>query len=126
MQRGKIFRKGSSWHLRYKTYRIVDGKKVWQTTSTKLADIDLQHRTKQTVEENAEKFLKSINPIKRPGVLGKGIPTFEEQAKIWLDASKGRVKTKTLRNWRSHLSVHVLPKLGNHLLSDVTNKAVKD
>ena len=58
MQRGKTFRKGSSWHLRYKTYRFVDGRKVWRTTSTKLADYDLQHRTQQSVESEADKFLK--------------------------------------------------------------------
>jgi integrase len=126
MQRGKIFRKGSSWHLRYKAHKYVDGKKIWWTTSTKLADIDLQHRTQESVEDDAEKFLKSINPVKRPGVLAKGVPTFEEQSKIWLDRSKDRVKTKTLRNWKSHLKVHVLPTLGNYLLSDVTNKAVKE
>ena len=129
MQRGKIFRKGSSWHLRYKTYRIVDGKKLWQTTSTKLADVDQQHRTQQSVEEEAERFLKGLNPAK--SVVGVATaPTFKEQALIWLERCENRqrkpIKPATLRNWKSYLKVHIYPVLQNVLLPDITNQAVKN
>jgi integrase len=130
MQRGKIFRKGSSWHLRYKTYRFVDGRKVWQTTSTKLADYDLRHRTQQSVEKEAEDFLTSLTPVKPAGVLAKGVKTFKEQSEIWLQRCETRqrrpIKPATLKNWKSHLRVHILPRLQNVLLPDVTNKVVKD
>jgi len=129
MQRGKIFRKGSSWHLRYKKYEFVDGKKVWQTTSTKLADIDLQHRTQQSVEDDAEKFLKGLNPVKPAGILAKGVKTLKEQSEIWLQSCQSRqepAKPTTLKHWKSHLKVHILPRLGNVLLPAVTNKAVKE
>jgi len=129
MQRGKIFRKGASWHLRYKTYRIEAGKKVWQTTSTKLADVDQQHRTQQSVEEDAEKFLKGLNPAK-PVVGIANAPTFKEQSLIWLERMENRqrkpVKPATLRNWKSYLSVHIYPVLQNVLLPDITNLAVKN
>ena len=108
MQRGKIFRKGSSWHLRYKKYEFVDGKKVWQTTSTKLADIDLQHRTQQSVEDDAEKFLKGLNPVKPAGILAKGVKTLKEQSEIWLQSCQSRqepAKPTTLKHWKSHLKV---------------------
>ena len=130
MQRGKIFRKGTSWHLRYKTYRFVDGKKIWQTTSTKLADIDLRHRTQQSVEEEAEKFLKGLNPALRPDGGKTAGPTFKEQSEIWIERCKARqrkpIKPATLKNWKSHLKVHVLPQLQNMLLPDITNKVVKE
>lgn len=128
-QRGKIFRKGSSWHLRYKTYRFVNGKKKWQTTSTKLADIDLRHRTQQSVEGEAEKFLKGLNPIKPAGVLRKGVKAFKEQSEIWLQSCQTRrnpLKPATLGHWKSHLSVHILPVIGNVLLPEVSNKTVRD
>ena len=83
MQRGKIFRKGSSWHLRHKTFRIVGGKKVWSTTSTKLADVDNLHRTQESVEQEALNALATINAAK--SVAGPGAPTFKEQALIWLE-----------------------------------------
>jgi integrase len=128
MQHGKIFRKGSSWHLRYKTYQFVGGKKVWQTTSTKLADYDLRHRTQQSVEEDAEKFLKRLNAVAAPGV--KGIRTFGEQSEIWLERIQTRqrkpIKPATLKNWKSHLNVHILSVFRNVPLPDVTNKKVKD
>jgi integrase len=130
MQRGKIFRKGSSWHLRYKTYRFVDGRKVWQTTSTKLADYDLRHRTQQSVETEAADFLKGLSPAKPTGVLAKGVKTFKEQSEIWLQRCETRqrrpIKPATLKNWKSHLKVHILPRLQNVLLPDITNKVVKD
>jgi integrase len=129
-QRGKIFRKGSSWHLRYKTCRFVDGKKIWQTTSTKLADYDLQHRTQQSVETQAADFLKDLNPIKAAGVLSKGVNTFKEQSEIWLGRCELRkrkpIKPATFKGWKSHLKVHILPKLQNVLLPDITNKTVRD
>ncbi|MGA8557713.1 MAG: tyrosine-type recombinase/integrase, partial [Candidatus Acidiferrales bacterium] len=36
------------------------------------------------------------------------------------------IKPATLRNWESHLKVHILPSLQNILLPDVTNKTVKE
>lgn len=127
MQRGKIFRKGQSWHLRYKTSRVVNGVKIWQTTSTKLADYDLRHRTQQSVEADAEAFLRSLNP--KEGGAGSG-PTFKEQSKIWLDRCKTRqrkpIKPATADAWQSHLNVHILPNLQNTRLPDITNKVVRD
>jgi len=127
MQRGKIFRKGASWHLRYKTYKIVGGKKIWQTTSTRLADYDLRHRTQESVQDEADKFLKGINPV----VSGpNGIPTFKEQSEIWLERCQTRqrkpIKPATLTGWKSYLNVHILPALQNIVLPDITNKAAKD
>jgi hypothetical protein len=105
----------------------VDGKKVWQTKSTKLVDLDLQHRTQQSVEDDAERFLKSLNPVKPAGVLAKSVPTFKEQAEIWLERCESRqgkpIKPATLREWRSYLNVHILPVFQNVLLPDVTNQA---
>jgi integrase len=130
MQRGKIFRKGSSWHLRYKAHKYVDGKKIWWTTSTKLADVDLQHRTQQSVEDDAEKFLKGLNPVKPVGTLRKGVKTFKDQSEIWIQGCQTRqrkpIKPATLKNWKSHLNVHILPVIGNMTLPDVSNKTVKD
>jgi hypothetical protein len=129
MQRGKIFRKGSSWHLRYKTFKIVDGKKLWQTTSTKLADIDQRHRSQQSVEDDAQKFLNDLNPAKST-TGSTGAPTFQEQAMIWLERCQNRqrkpIKPATLKNWRSHLNVHILPVLQNVPLPDITNQVVKN
>jgi integrase len=106
----------------------VGGKKVWQTTSTKLADYDLRHRTQQSVEEDAEKFLKRLNAVAAPGV--KGIRTFGEQSEIWLERIQTRqrkpIKPATLKNWKSHLNVHILSVFRNVPLPDVTNKKVKD
>ena len=129
MQRGKIFRKGSSWHLRHKMFKIVGGKKVWLTTSTKLADVDQQHRTQESVEQEAENVLKRLNVAK--SVHGPaGAPTFKEQALIWLERCENRqrkpIKPATLRNWKSYLNVHILPVLQNVPLPDVTNQAVKN
>jgi integrase len=130
MQRGKIFRKSSSWHLRCKTYRFVDGMKLWQTTSTKLAVYDLRHRTQQSVEAEAADFLKGLSRVKPTGVLAKGVKTFKEQSEIWLQRCETRqrrpIKPATLRNLKSHLKVHIHPRLQNVLLPDVTNKVVRD
>jgi integrase len=129
MQRGRIFRKGNSWHLRYKAFSIVDGKKVWRTTSTKLADIDQHHRTQQSVEQEAVDFLKTINPTRTNGNSHVG-PTFKEQALIWLERCKNRqrdpIKPATIRGWRSYLNKHILPAMQTVPLPDVTNQLVKE
>ncbi len=129
MQRGKIFRKGSSWHLRYKTFRIVDGMKRWQTTSTKLADVDQKHRTQQSVEQQAVDFLQTVNPARNSSDSSTA-PTFKEQAMIWLERCQNRqrkpIKPATLRGWRSYLNKHILPALQTIPLSEITNQRVKE
>ena len=36
------------------------------------------------------------------------------------------IKPATFKGWKSHLKVHILPKLQNVLLPDITNKTVRD
>ena len=57
------------------------------------------------------------------------IPIILAVSTIWLERCKNRqrkpIKPATLRNWRSHLNVHVLPLLQNVPLPDITNQTVK-
>jgi integrase len=61
---------------------------------------------------------------------GKGIRTFGEQSERWLERIQTRqrnpIKPATLKNWKSHLNVHILPVFRKVPLPDVTNKKVKD
>jgi integrase len=56
--------------------------------------------------------------------------TFRQQADWWIASLQGRkrrpVKPATISGWRDALNAWLLPNLGEKLLADVSNKAVRD
>ena len=56
--------------------------------------------------------------------------TFRQQANWWIASLQGRkrrpVKPATISGWRDALNAWLLPNLGEKLLADVSNKAVRD
>lgn len=91
-------------------------------------EVDKDHRTQTSVEDDAKKVLEQINEVRPSG--HSSAPTFREQARRWLSQCESRqrdpIKPATIRGWRSYLNVHILPTIQNTPLSDVNNLAVKN
>lgn len=61
MQRGSIRENGNWWLLKYRVKVLKDGQQVWKDEYHKLAPVDRQHQTKESVQALADVFLSSIN-----------------------------------------------------------------
>lgn len=46
--------------------------------------------------------------------------TVAEYAETWIEAQEGRLRPKTLRTYRDHLRLHIVPKLGRRKLASIT------
>ncbi len=46
--------------------------------------------------------------------------TVADYAAMWIEAQEGRLRPKTLRTYRDHLRLHVVPKLGRRKLASIT------
>jgi integrase len=89
-------------------------------------------RTKSVARQRLREFLEregvnskeSFHENTAPGV------TFRQQADWWLVSVKSRkrrpVKPATISGWRDALNAWLLPNLGDKLLADVSNKAVRE
>ena len=89
-------------------------------------------RTKSVARQRLREFLE------REGVNSKEVfhqntapgVTFRQQADWWLISVKARkrrpVKPATISGWRDALNAWLLPNLGEKLLADVSNKAVRE
>jgi integrase len=62
MQRGRIYQKSGKWMLQYRE-RVLggDGKPTWQRVACILADVDRDHRTRESVQPLADVKLAPIN-----------------------------------------------------------------
>ncbi|MFZ0333783.1 MAG: hypothetical protein WAN10_01395 [Candidatus Acidiferrales bacterium] len=109
-QRGYIFRKGSSWYLRYYDFeQECGGQLMRRQRCRKLVDYDPRYRTKSDVKPLAEDFLRPINDSSAFPQLVARIGEFVE--KTYLPWAKEALRHSSYagyqRIWRSYLSSRV-------------------
>jgi hypothetical protein len=83
-----------------------------------------RQKLREFLEREDINSLKSFRQNTAPGV------TFRQQAEWWLAELSSRrsrpVKPATISGWRDALSAWLLPNLGDKLLAEVSNKAVRE
>lgn len=100
MQRGCIFQRHGSWHLRYR----ANGKQM----SRKLADANDQYRTLKSVRPLAEEILHSINQRSDTGPLT--LQQFIET--VYLPHAKIHRRPSTFRGYQNLYNAHVRAHVG--------------
>jgi integrase len=89
-------------------------------------------RTKSVARQRLREFLEREGVNSKEAFHQNTAPavTFRQQADWWLASLSGRkrrpVKPATVSGWRDALNAWLLPNLGEKLLADVSNKAVRE
>jgi integrase len=89
-------------------------------------------RTKSVARQRLREFLEREGVNSKEDFYQNTAPgvTFRQQSDWWLVSLKARkrrpVKPATVSGWRDALNAWLLPNLGEKLLADVTNKAVRE
>ncbi len=89
-------------------------------------------RTKSVARQRLREFLEREGVNSKESFQANTAPgvTFRQQADWWLVSVKARkrrpVKPATISGWRDALNAWLLPNLGERLLADVSNKAVRE
>jgi len=86
-------------------------------------------RTKKALSESVtearslrDQYLKEIQlygDIQQPQPVNDSGPLFGELAKEWIKIKEKEIKSSTLRDYRSSMNYHILPKLGNSPIRDI-------
>lgn len=78
MQRGSIRQNGNHWLLKYRVKVVKNGQQVWKDEYHKLAPVDRQHQTKESVQALADVFLASVNVGNSNPQSGDSLATYLE------------------------------------------------
>ena len=124
-QEGQLLRLQNGWSLRVYEDFIQEGvcrRRRVQKYLGSLRDLP----TKRSAQNEADAYRALVN---RSTANLRTTQSFREAAPLWIDKCSKRkrkpMKLSTLRNWESILDNHVLPVLGDMLLSEVENGAMK-
>ena len=100
----------------------LSGNPVWQVNGRKFGSGRPQFATKELAELELAEMIK-----KRGGGLspGRRDVTFAEQAKAFLANAANELAEKTLRSYRGHLNVHILPHFGKRRVVEINAPMIK-
>jgi len=112
MQRGRIYRNGRFWVVRYYETVLENGKEVKRRVARKLAPIDDQHRSVGTVRGLAEKILAPINAETAPESVDTVVSFLEN---VYLPYCDSAMQPSTARGYRHQFNA-VKPYLGGMVL----------
>ncbi len=100
----------------------LSGNPVWQVNGRKFGFGRPQFATKELAEAELADMIK-----KRGGGLspGRRDVTFAEQAKAFLANAADGLAEKTLRSYRGHLNVHILPYFGKRRVVEINAPMIK-
>ena len=117
MQRGSIFKRHGSWHLRYRIDEIgPDGLPRRREITKRLAAVDDDHRSKSDVREDADILLAQANN----GGSAEGSLAFRDfSARYFLPYIEAKKRKSTHKFYRETLDNHVTPALGDLRLREV-------
>jgi len=100
----------------------LSGNPVWQVNGRKFGFGRPQFATKELAEAELADMIK-----KRGGGLspGRRDVTLAEQAEAFLANAADGLAEKTLRSYRGHLNVHILPRFGKRRVVEISTPVVK-
>ena len=98
------------------------GNPVWQVNGRKFGFGRPQFATKELAEAELADMIKKRGEGLSPG---RRDVTFAEQAETFLKHVADGLAEKTLRSYRGHLNVHILPRFENHRVCDINTPMIK-
>ncbi|HTA59498.1 MAG TPA: tyrosine-type recombinase/integrase [Candidatus Baltobacteraceae bacterium] len=111
-QRGRIFRKGSSWFLMYRTPIVEGGKRRMKQVVKKLAPCSDQYRSESSVRPLAEEIL---GPINAGTIRPESTQTVKQFLEHYLAVCDTRLRPSTCQGYRDMFRL-VEPHLGDIVL----------
>src|SRR5271163_171733 len=100
MQRGSIKEHGKWWVLKYREDVLENGIKVRKDVYKKLAPIDRQHQTRESVQALADVALASVNVADRPALSADSVQSFLEMFLTKREGGRGHaLRPKTVASY---------------------------
>lgn len=116
MQRGTIFKKHGSWHLRYRVNEIGPNGQPRRREITRQLMRTADARSKQDVLDEADRKLAAVNR----GGSAEGSLLFKDFVNTYfLPNVSARKKASTHKFYRDSLKLHVTPVIGDLRLRDI-------
>jgi len=109
-----LLKRGDTWYFRKK----VRGKWIKKGLSTSVTE----------ARRLRDEYLKEIvvyGDIQKPQVSQDEGLLFGEVAKEWIEIKAREIKSSTLRDYRSSMNYHILPRLGNLPIKDIGYLEIK-
>lgn len=132
-QAGTIVKEGGWYRVRFRLdvsgqyQRVQKSIKICPVSGPEL--LTKSERERRQVEIVNSFGANSVERFKKVVECATGI-SFKEQAKVWLSDVQTRkrkpVKPATVRGWQSYLNKWLNPTIGNMLIADANNSALRD
>jgi integrase len=109
-----LFKRGDTWYFRMQK----NGKWIKKSLSTSVTE----------ARRLRDEYLKEImvyGDIQKPQVVQDEGLLFGEVAKEWIEIKSREIKSSTLRDYRSSMNYHILPRLGNLPIKDIGYLEIK-
>src|SRR6267142_1016476 len=106
MQRGSIRQNGYFWHMKYRKKVSKTGELVWVDQYHKLAPVDRQHQTEESVRALADVFLAPFNTgTTRPQSADQLITYLENFLNTAIGGRGEKLTENTIRSYRTSLAL---------------------
>src|SRR5947208_2194650 len=124
-QQGFVFRKGDSWHLRYRHDVEVDGVMVRKQKCVKLADYCDRYRCKSDLDELAQEKLTKVSAAAKCPHSGQMFISYVEETYFsHIQSGENPIKASTLAGRRTHWKRYIKPRVADLALRDFTKATV--
>jgi hypothetical protein len=122
VRRDKRFR---TWFYR-KWVRTPDGRKVRIFGTPKAEGLPESRAGAEEAERRAITRVLNTGELKKPVPTKEAVPTIREFHEVFLDASRIKNKPSSVESKEMILRVHILPRLGDLRLDQVTYAVIED
>ena len=125
-QKGRIYKKDSSWWFRYKTPVILDGQKVWKDRYMKLAPAD-QFASALAVEKSGliDSYKSELDTSKMTPSTMQSVNNFIEHVYFPRRTASSDLRPSTLVGYRNLYAHHLKPRFDGLRMCDFTIKTAQ-
>jgi integrase len=118
VQKGRIYKHGNSWVLRYRLPIMKDGQKVWKDCYQSLAPINDSYKSVRSVEHLAKPYLEKANVQRLTASTTQPVRDFIEYRYFPHVEQEGLLAPSTIFGYRHMFEKHLKNRLGNVYLCD--------
>jgi len=117
-QQGFVYRKGSSWFLRYRDNFILDGKLVRKQKCVKLADYGDRYRCEKDLDELVAEKMSGVRQAARCPHSSDSFASYVES--VYLPFVQRTMKPSTYSGYKSYWERYLKPRVEKFALRDFT------
>ena len=125
MQKGRIYKHGNSWMLRYRLPVMKDGKKVWKNCYQTLAPINDSYQSIRSVEHLAKPHMAKANGQSVTASTTQRVRDFIEHRYFPHVEQEDSLAPSTIFGYRHMFDKHLKDRLGDVYLCDFDTPAAR-